>query len=205
MRSASRYVLLTPSFALAACLALAACSGKDGANAGDTAGAAATTAGASAPASSGEGDLADVQSYRLSMDKIDKFMAAQRNLALKAKDLSPAEREAMKLRNDNADDSDESIDGIARRIESEPMMNAAIRQAGLSPREYALITMSMIQSAMAASVLKMRPNDNADSLVREMKANTDNVKFMQQNEAEIQRKQQELAAEMKRLGVELDD
>lgn len=195
MRTASRYVLLA--------LSLAACNAKDSANAGDTA--AATTAGASAPAKSGDGDLADVQSYRLSMDKIDKFMTAQRNLALKAKDLSPAEREAMKLRNENADNSDESIDGIARRIEGEPMMNAAIREAGLSSREYALITMSMIQSAMAAGVLKMRPNDNADSLVREMKANKDNVKFMQENEAEIQRKQQELAAEMKRLGVELDN
>ena len=192
MRPAPRHLLL-------ALLALAACTAKDASSTGDTASASATTAAAS---TSGGDDLADVQGYRLSMDKIDKFMAAQRNLALKVKDMSPAERQAMKDRAPESENANQSLDEMARRIESEPVMNAAIRDAGLSAREYSLIAMSMLQSAMAAGVLKMRPNDNADSLVREMKANVDNVKFMQQHEAEIQRKQQELAAEMKRLGVE---
>jgi hypothetical protein len=195
MNRASRHVLLA--------LALAACTTKDAAPGADSA--AATTAAVSTPAGSPEEDLADVQGYKLSMDKFDKFMAAQRNLALRMKDLSPAEREAMQARDEADDGSDDSLDDMVRKIEGQPLMNAAIKDAGLSAREYALITMSMIQSGMAAGVLKMRPNDNADSLVREMKANMDNVRFMQQNEAEIQRKQKEFEAEMKRLGVPADN
>ena len=56
-------------------------------------------------------------------------------------------------------------------------MTSAIRGAGLSPREFTVITMAMMQTAMAARVAQMRRNDNQDSLIREMKANPDNVKF----------------------------
>ncbi len=77
---------------------------------------------------------------------------------------------------------------MVRRIESEPMMVGAIRQAGLSPREFTMITMAMMQTAMAAGVAQMRPNDNQDSLIREMKANPENVKFWKANEAELTQK-----------------
>ena len=95
-----------------------------------------------------------------------------------------------------------SLDDMARKIESEPMMKSAVQEAGLSPREFVMITMSMLQSGMAAGVLKMRPNDNQDSLIRAMQANPENVKFMQENEAEITRKQMALSEEMKKLGIE---
>jgi cell fate (sporulation/competence/biofilm development) regulator YmcA (YheA/YmcA/DUF963 family) len=190
---------LRPTFVLAATFALAACGKKDAAP-GDTT--AAATAATSAPApSSGGDDLADVTSYKLSMDKIDKYIAAQRALTAKMKSMSQAERDAVKARNEGRDNSNASIDDMARNIESEPVMNDAIRSAGLSAREFALITMSMMQSAMAASVLKMRPNDNQDSLIREMKANPDNIKFYREHEAEITRKTQELQAEMKAAGA----
>ena len=65
-----------------------------------------------------------------------------------------------------------------------------------------MITISMMQTAMAAGVAKMRPNDNQDSLIREMKANPDNIKFYNENEAEITRKSTQLAAEMKKLGFD---
>ena len=190
---------LRPTFVLAATFALAACGKKDAAP-GDTT--AAATAATSAPApSSGGDDLADVTSYKLSMDKIDKYIAAQPALTAKMKSMSQAERDAVKARNEGRDNSNASIDDMARNIESEPVMNDAIRSAGLSAREFALITMSMMQSAMAASVLKMRPNDNQDSLIREMKANPDNIKFYREHEAEITRKTQELQAEMKAAGA----
>ena len=197
-----------PLLALASTLAFVAC-GKDDVSTGDSASATATaTAGASvasgAPAASAEAELATVTNYRLTMDKVDKYMAAQRNLALRMKDMSPAEREAMKARMDNGGDQNESLEQMVSRIEGEAALNGAVRDAGLSAREYVLVTVSMMQSAMAAGVLKMRPKDNQDSLVREMKANPANVRFMQQNEAELQRKQEAMAAEMKRLGVPTD-
>jgi hypothetical protein len=185
-----------------ALLALAftvACS-KDAAPGADTAAPAAASA---APRSSDQ-ELADVTSYRLSMDKVDKYMAAQRNVAVRMKDMTPAERDAVKARMESGGDQNESLDQMVRRIEGEPTLNGAIRDAGLSAREYTLLTVSMMQSAMAAGVLKMRPKENQDSLVKEMKANPENVRFIQQNEAELQRKQEAMAAEMKRLGVPTD-
>ena len=192
--------LQTSSLVLTALL-LSACADKAGSAKTDTAASTTTPTASAAGSSTGDSDLADVQNYRLSMDKVDKFLAAQRNLALRMKDMSPEEREALKARADADDSNDDSMADMQRKIESEPALASAIRDAGLSPREYTLLTISMMQSAMAAGVLKMRPKDNQDSLVREMKANIENVRFMQQNEAELQRKQKELAEEMKRLGV----
>ncbi|MDP9177772.1 MAG: hypothetical protein M3O61_08835 [Gemmatimonadota bacterium] len=167
---------------------------------------AAATGGAPAAApststQSGDEQLADISAYKLTMDKYDKYLAAQRNIALKGKDLSPAEKEAFRARADTRSDNNASLDDMVRNIESEPLMNSAIREAGLSAREFTMITMAMMQTAMAVGVAKMRPNDNQDSLIREMKANPDNVKFWLANEAEITKKQKDLEAEMKRLGA----
>ena len=174
---------------------------------GDKDAAATGGAPAAAPGASTEStdeQLADISEYKLTMDKYDKYIAAQRNIALKAKDLSAAEKEAFQKRSDARGDNNESLDDMVRNIESEPLMNSAVREAGLSAREFTMITMAMMQTAMAYSVAKMRPKDNQDSLIREMKANPDNVKFWQANEAEITRKQKALEAEMKQLGV-MDD
>ena len=54
---------------------------------------------------------------------------------------------------------------------------------------------------MAAAVAKMSPNANQDSLIRSMQANPDNIKFYNENEAEITRKSKALEAEMKQLGI----
>jgi hypothetical protein len=179
--------------ALVLVTALAACDKKEGAA---TSGSAASSAAAPAAASA-NAELADVQSYRLSMDKIDKMLAAQRILAAKAKAMTPAEREAMEARDESASDANESLDDMARKIDSEPMLRDAIREAGLSSREYVLITMSMMQTGMADGVLKMRPKDNQDSLIREMKANADNIKFYREHQAEITAKSKAIEAEMK--------
>ena len=189
---------LRPSLVLAAAFVLAACGKRDAAS-GDTSAAAAAAASTPA-ASSGGDDLADVTNYKLSMDKIDRYIAAQRNITNKVKSMSPAEKQAMEARNEGRNNQNASIDDMARNIDSEPMMRDAIRSAGLSTREFALITISMMQSAMASSVLKMRPQDNQDSLIREMKANPDNVKFYREHEAEITKKTADLQAEMKAAG-----
>jgi len=173
---------------------LVACSKKEGGATDSSAPGAATPA---AAGTKGDAELADVQSYRLSMDKIDKMLAAQRILAAKAKAMTPAEREAMEARDESASDPNESLDDMARKIDGEPMLRDAIREAGLSSREYVLITMSMMQTGMADGVLKMRPKDNQDSLIREMKANPDNIKFYREHQAEITAKSKAIEAEMK--------
>ena len=179
-------------------LVFSACSKKDDAS---------TTAasGASTPAAANkqaEEDLQDVSKYRLTMDKFDKYLAASKNIGLKAKSLTPAQRAAMEQRNANSGDPNASLDQMVANIEKEPMMVEAIREAGLSAREYTMITISFMQTGMAAAVAKMRPNDNQDSLIRAMQANPDNIKFYNENEAEITRKSKELEAEMKKLGID---
>ncbi len=186
-----------PAIIAAGFLSLTACSKAD-----DAAPAAGTPAASAAAANQAEEDLADVTRYRLTMDKYDKYLAAQRNIMMKAKDMTPEQRKAMEERNDARDSNNANLDEMTRNIEAEPMMVSAIRDAGLSPREYSVLTVSIMQSAMAAGVAKMRPSDNQDSLIREMKANPENVKFFQANEAELTRKQKELEAEMQRLGID---
>ena len=186
---------LVPALVLVA--TLAACGKKDGGASDSSAPGAATPASATTAGTKGDAEVASVQSYRLSMDKIDRMLAAQRILAAKAKAMTPAEREAMEARGESASDPNASLDDMARRIDSEPMLRDAIREAGLSSREYVLITMSMMQTGMADGVLKMRPKDNQDSLIREMKANPDNIKFYREHEAEITAKSKAIEAEMK--------
>lgn len=161
------------------CLASAACGPKD-----------APPADTSATAhQGGTTDLADVTSYRLSMDKVNKFFEAQRNMATRMKSMTPAQREALSM------DGSGSMEEMAQKIESSPEWASAIRDAGLEPREYVTLTMSMLQSAMAAAVLKMRPNDDQDSLVTAMHASMDNVKFVQEHEAEINAKREAMEKE----------
>ncbi len=186
---------------IAAFITLTACSKAD-----DSAASADNPSSApSATSNTGEEDLADVAKYQLTMAKYDKYLAAQKSIALKAKSLSPAERQAMEARQEGRDNSNASLEDMAKNIEAEPVMVAAIRDAGLSPREFAVLTMSIMQTAMAAGIAKMRPNDNQDSLIREMKANPANVKFFRDNEAELTRKQKDLEAEMKRLGLDSEN
>jgi AraC-like DNA-binding protein len=196
-------MLRTP-WPLAALLLAVACSNKDAAPAAEGGAAPAAASGSATTAGSGDADLADVASYRLTMDKIDRYYAAQRNMAVRAQAMSPAERAALEAKDDADDNANQSLDDMARKIEQTPVMAEAVREAGLSAREFATITLAMLQSGMAAAVLQMRPNENQDSLVREMKANMDNIKFMRENEAALKQKQEAMAAEMKRLGVGSD-
>lgn len=175
---------------------VAACSGERAAT-GDSAASSANQAGAER---SGDAELADITAYRLTMDKIDRWMTAQRNVAMATAAMSPAERAAFEAESDD-DDSNESMDDMVNRIEDNATMSKAVRDAGLSAREFTMITMSFVQSGMAAAVLKMRPNDNQDSLVREMKANMDNVRFIQENEAVLTQKRQAMEAELKAAGA----
>jgi hypothetical protein len=185
-------------FLMATLLSVAACAGGD--NAADSAN---TDAAPAAPAQQQQAnaDIADVSEYRLTMDGMNKFFEAQRNLGIAASKLSPAEREALEAENED-ESNDGSLDEMVKRIEANQLASDAVRKAGLSAREYTMISLTMMQAAMAASVLQMRPNDNQDSLAREMKVNPANIKFMRENQAEFARRQEAMAAEMKKLGLE---
>jgi hypothetical protein len=177
-------------------LALAACSGGD--KPADDAAAPAASAAPAAPRGA-DADMADIADYRLSMDKMDNYYKAQRNLMAAFSRMTPAERDAAKMTMEEGGET--TLDDMAAKYERVPVVKAAIADAGFSPREFTVMTMAMVQAGMAASVIQMRPNDDADSLAREMKANMDNIRFLQENEAELTRKQKELEAEMQAAGM----
>jgi hypothetical protein len=141
-------------------------------------------------------DLRDVSNYELRMGQVDKYYEAFRNIGEAMKDMTPQQREAL-----NMDANEADLDTYVSRLEGQPAINSAIRDAGLSAREFSLILWSMLQSGMAAAVLDMQPNANQDSLAREMDANMDNVRFIRENEAELRRKQEALQADMEKMGV----
>lgn len=149
-----------------------------------------------AAAATADEDLRDVSNYELRMEQVDKYYQAFRNIGEAMKDMTPQQREALEM-----DASDADLDTYVSRLEGQPAINSAIREAGLSAREFSLILWSMLQSGMAVAVLNMQPNANQDSLVREMDANMDNVRFMRENEAELRRKQEALQADMEKMGV----
>jgi hypothetical protein len=158
-----------------------------------------TSASASEAPRGADADLADVSDYRLTMDRMDRYYAAQLAIARRVRDLSPEERAPLEQMESSAN---ASLDDMARRMETHPAMRDGLREAGMSSREFATLTMAMVQAGMAASVLQMRPNDNQDSLAREMKASIENIRFLQENEAELTRKQQEFESAMQELGIE---
>jgi hypothetical protein len=88
---------------------------------------------------------------------------------------------------DDARDSDRStqtLDDMVKAIEREPAMAGAIRSAGLTPREYSLLSLSLFQAMMAHGLrqslgAKELPKDVTDRMLLE------NLKFVADNEAEL--------------------
>ena len=87
---------------------------------------------------------------------------------------------------DSGDNNSQTLDDMVRRIESIPELAKAIRGAGLTPREYSLMSMVTLQAVMVNGFLKAAGNK---AVPKELAAtvNEDNIKFVAANEAEITR------------------
>ena len=105
-----------------------------------------------------------------------------------------AKLEEMEEKNSGSSDANaETLDEMARRIEREPLMAKAIRDAGLSPREYTLLSLVTFQAMMVHGVQKQLgnkplPPDVASTVLAE------NIKFVADNEAEITRLMEKMKA-----------
>ena len=144
-RNPVRVVGPAVAIALVATLSLGGC-GSDADDAGGDA-AAEPAAGAPAGAASAvETDVADVSEYTLTMDRMDRYFAAMANVERAMQNVPEEERE------DVVDASGAvSIDDYAAALERNPAVRDAIRDAGLSAREFGLITMAYLQAGMASA------------------------------------------------------
>jgi hypothetical protein len=180
---------------LAFALTLGACGG-----AADTNGETDVAEAPDADASNVEADLADVTNYELTMDRVDRYFDATLNMGRAMQSMTPAEREAFDGPED--EESMPTLDDMADRISANPQLEGAVRDAGLTPREYGTVAMAMLQAGMAQAFSAMQPNADPDSLARAAGANPANVAFMRDNAEELGRRQQELAAAMEEMGLD---
>lgn len=81
---------------------------------------------------------------------------------------------------EEADDEDQSLDAMVARINSDPRAAAALRRAGLEPREAVIMQLALIQAALAAELL-----DSGSIKEIPKDVNAENVRLVQANKAEI--------------------
>jgi phage gp16-like protein len=171
---------------------------------------------ADAPQSPTEADRLAIQSYRLTMSKLEQLSRAYIALArvaqsdpqMQALRKVRAELDALHAKQELTDaderrieqleaeiaEVEERTDGVldmgetqsiaeaARRLDAHPQFAAAVKGAGLTTREFATLQMALFQAMFARGFLK------AGTITEVPKdVNPDNVKFLQDHEAEIQK------------------
>jgi hypothetical protein len=120
------------------------------------------------------------------MHKVNKYGEAMRNLAQSMRNIPESQRP-------NINASNMSLDQYANALNSNPQIRDAIRRANMTPKDFAYTMFALLSASMASSIIQMRPNDNADSLAREMQANPKNIRFVREHEAEIKQMQEEMS------------
>jgi len=92
-----------------------------------------------------------------------------------------AEIEEAEQGDETPEDQDPSLSAMAERLASDPPTAAALRKAGLAPREAATMSMALFQAAFTVGLLD---SGTITSLPKD--ASAENVKFYQANRAEIE-------------------
>ncbi len=90
------------------------------------------------------------------------------------------EIEAADRDDEGSEESAKSLTDIAQQMAADPRMAAALKRAGLAPREAATMLLAMFQAGFAASMLE---SGTIEDLPKDVSA--ENVKFWQTHKAEI--------------------
>ncbi len=167
-----------------------------------------------------DADMKEVAKYKLSMEAVDKVKVATRAMiaeiikdpkyqqlikleaeidALEKKDdRTEAEDEKLATLNEQKDKLENEADSplsfgqanslaeMEANIRKTPAIANALQSAGMSPREYATFMMAMIQASMVAGFKKA-------GMIKELPkdVNPENVKFIEEHEAELKAMQAE--------------
>ena len=112
-------------------------------------------------------DEAEVKDFRLDADKLAKFGTAANSMMAYAND-NKSLRDAVQ--------HDQTILGTVRTIEKYPQIVLAIRNAGLTTREFAVMGMALVTSVMTVVMKKQ-------GLIKEIPStvSAENVTFVEQN------------------------
>jgi len=128
-------------------------------------------------ATGGDADLRELSRYQLTMADVRKFEAANANLAKHPKEEQD---------DDDAEDEgdNESLDEMAARIESNPIARKAVEAAGLSARQYVVITMALLQASLAQYAVEQGADPG--KIARETGVNPANILFVKEHKAELE-------------------
>jgi hypothetical protein len=130
-------------------------------------------------ATRGDADLRELSRYQLTMADVRKFAAANANLAKQPKvEQSDDDAEA----EDEGDN--ESLDDMAARIESNPIARKAVEAAGLSARQYVVITMALFQASLAQYAVDQGADPG--KVAGETGVNPANIRFVKEHKAELE-------------------
>lgn len=180
-------------FALLPLLLLAACGSPEApadAPAPDTAAAPATP----------DPALLEMADYRLTEDRVARFFAASRGVVEAMRAASPEDRAAIEGAinpDDPAPDAgDATLDEFAHRLGENAAVRAAAERAGLTPREYAVLTLTLIRAGTAHVLAETNPAADADSLARALGVDPADAAYMRTHAAELQAQQAALEAAM---------
>jgi hypothetical protein len=169
-----------------------------------------------------DADAQEIASYRLSMDTVNKVAAATRVMIVELKK-DPRFQEAAKVdaeitaieKKDEATEADDarleklrmrkdelgeamkglsmnnaaSLSDMEAQIRQVPPLMNGLREAGLAPRDYAKFMLAALQAGMVAGLKKQ-------GVLKEVpkEVSPENVKFIEDHEAELQALQKEWAA-----------
>lgn len=125
----------------------------------------------------GDADVRELSRYELTMADLRKYAAANATLAKQPK----AESEE----DGDEDRNNESLDDMATRVGRVPEARKAIEAAGLTPRQYAVITMALFQAAFAQFAV----DQGADpaKVARDAGVNPANLRFVKEHKQELEK------------------
>lgn len=136
---------------------------------------------------SGDKDLKEISAYTWTMPKFKQLMTAMANLGKVA-------RQDPKMASALEDSGNLTIDQSAARYGAVPPVKQALRDAGLTPREFAVAQGAWLQSAMSYGVMKQYKL-SPDSVSRSTGVSKANLEFFRAHEAEIDQMGKELQAQ----------
>lgn len=122
-----------------------------------------------------DADLRELSRYQLTMADVRKYAAANANLA---------KHPTVEQDDDDAEDENESLDEMAARIESIPVARKAVEAAGLSARQYVVITMALFQASLAQYAVDQGADPG--KVAGETGVNPANIRFVKEHKAELE-------------------
>jgi hypothetical protein len=130
-------------------------------------------------------DKTELRQYRLTMPKIRQMAAA--TLAF-AKEVESDPELAKKIKNVDEPEP-KTLSDLVARIEREPRLAASIKNAGLTTREYSMLTLCYFPAMFAHSLKK-------EGAIKELPKDIlpENLALIDANDAELTRLNQELEA-----------